>query len=126
MPTVSSDCYKRREVVASYLSCLILDNRFLTALGQDKDLRLGSETQGLSREILQLHCDAYSTSPQGGLFVTYSLQIAQAALTTANEWGSHIICAGQEGRNFIERETFRRWNGLLGRIIYRKPLLIAG
>ncbi|KAH8801391.1 hypothetical protein F5884DRAFT_806472 [Xylogone sp. PMI_703] len=117
----SCDYYKCREVCGSYMSCLILDNRFLTALGLDQNFMLELQTFDLSHKIMKLHNDAYSTSPQGGLFMTYTVQIAQATLITTEEWRRTSRDGAVTGREwegrFIEEETFKRWNALLGRIL---------
>ncbi|OBT82994.1 hypothetical protein VE02_08522 [Pseudogymnoascus sp. 03VT05] len=109
-----------QEVCGSYMACLVLDNRFLTALGLDEDLLLESQTVGLSGKIMKLHSDVYSTRPQRGLFMTYTVQIAQAALITAEEW--RTSCDGtmtetEMERRLIREETFRQWNALMGRIL---------
>jgi hypothetical protein len=108
--------FRRHEVYATYLSCLILKNRLLYALSPQEFHNLEAEAQALSDEILDLESRGRvgHDSLQEGLFRVQTVWNAKATQRTRELWQS---CQEQDlgETGVIGRDLFVEWCQELGR-----------
>jgi hypothetical protein len=102
-------CDLRPYLFATYLSCVILMNRLLTALLPASSPALEIESQSLAGEILEILRHVSHNSPCGHLFMGQTVVTADATLRTAGDWNI------AEKESIIDHKAFKRWNSLLGR-----------
>lgn len=107
--------YKLLNVAGSYLSCMILSNRLMTALGQDIGGFLEAESCEIASQISKLNNYIQRDSPQGSLYLTCSLKIAEATLLTTPAWINWACTITPETPTCIPKHVFLRWSSLLGR-----------
>ncbi len=116
---VSMNKYKESNkllhITGSYLSCLILSNRLMTALGQDAYGSLEAESCSIGSQILYLNSYIQGYNPQGSLYLTCSLKIAETTLLTTAEWANWACSSTPEVPNCIPKHVFMHWSSLLGR-----------
>lgn len=101
-------------ITGSYLSCLILSNRLMTALGADAYGSLETESCSLARQIFSLNSVAQRDCTQGNLYLSCSLKIAETTLLTTADWFNWACSSTSEAPKRVPKIVFLRWISLLG------------
>lgn len=104
--------YDLCDVAGSFLSCLILSNRMVTALGWDKNNALERDSFAFAKQILHLNKGVQSNK---SLSLACSLKIAEATLLTTEAWTSKGCSS--EALQLVSKDAFLHWNSVLGRKI---------
>jgi hypothetical protein len=119
-PAVSKpkkECEMPLEVLAIFLSCLIITNRLYATLNGIVGATLEVQTQNAANRMLELQAQAQLHSLQGDLFMSQAIAIARSALNTADEWKQALKGAGPivDEDELIRPALFHEWSTRLGR-----------
>jgi hypothetical protein len=130
----SAEFDRRCKIFATYLSCMILSSRLLSAVSPTERSELEAGTMVLTGQMLDLELEVQKASLQTYLFMAQTLGVSRATILTSDEWRDVGVGEKREddeegGRNgrdpytpespgpngLIEVWKFKRWNKLMGR-----------
>jgi hypothetical protein len=104
--TVSREEYNTRlSVLGTYLSCVIIENRIVTALDPSHGYEYELETQEVATRILDMY-RLVSEEGKGEAFMTSTLCIARSALSSAGSWCTNDNVESEFGYDpFVKTES---------------------
>lgn len=82
----SAEYDRKCKTYATYLSCVIIASRLLSALSPTERAELEMETRISANQMLDLELEVKSTSSAACLFMAQTLGVAQATLACSQDW----------------------------------------
>lgn len=102
------------KVVSTYLSCILITNRLLTALSVVERSDLEAHSLKCVDQAFKLKQQVDGTSTQTSLFLAQTVGVATTVQMTTYEWNG-LNTSDDRNDGVIARKTFEAWNNICGR-----------
>jgi len=102
------------KVISTYLSCILITNRLLTALSVVERSVLEAHSLKCAEQAFKLQEEVQATSTQTSLFLAQTVGVATTVQMTTHDWNG-MNNSDDRNDGVLARTTFEGWNNICGR-----------
>jgi hypothetical protein len=102
------------KVISTYLSCILITNRLLTALSVVERSDLEAHSLQCADQAFKLQEEVSATSTQTSLFLAQTVGVATTVQMTTYDWNG-LNTSDDRNDGVLARKTFEGWNNICGR-----------